>query len=65
LEEKKAVVGIQIGSIPMAQQVTLHENLFGVSKDIIVLIRPGRFFHQVKPCDKFLLENPEQLESIT
>jgi hypothetical protein len=26
---------------------------------------PSRFFRQVKHYDKFLLENPEQLKSIT
>jgi hypothetical protein len=60
LEEEKAVVAIQIGSIPMARQVTVHANPFGVLKDVIMPIRPSRFFHQVKHCDQFLLENPEQ-----
>jgi hypothetical protein len=64
-EEEKAVVGIQVGSIPMVRQITVHENQFGVSKDNIVSIQPSRFFCQVKHCDKLLLENPEQLKSIS
>jgi hypothetical protein len=65
LEEETAAVGIQVDSNPMAQQITVHENLFGISKDVIMPIRSSMFFHQVKHCDKFLLENPEQFKSIT
>jgi hypothetical protein len=41
-EEEKAAIGIQVGSISI--QITVHENPFGISKDVIVPIRPSRFF---------------------
>ncbi len=65
LEEEKAVVGIQVGSVPVVQQITVHENLLSVSKNVVMPVQPSRFLHQVKHCNEFLLENPEQLKFIT